>query len=179
MCPSSVYLSVTLSPPKPLGRIWPKKFSTLLPFIVRVCESNIIFLCIHLSVCPSVRHIISFKTTRRNSTKLATSLALRARVCKSNIIFLCVCPSIIRPSICPSCYLLLNPLAEFNRTCYISSPHCKGVREQHYFFVHPLSIHLCITLSSPITGWNSTKLTTSLSPHWKEVWEQHQFSLHA
>ena len=55
------------------------------------------------------------------------------RVCDSNIIFPCVCPCIRRPSICLSRYLLPNLQAEFNQTFCITSPHVKGVREQHYF----------------------------------------------
>ena len=97
-CPSSVHLSVTLSPPKPLGRIQPNAAS--LPLMVRVCEATFF---------PCVR----------------------------------------RPSICLSRYLLLNHLAEFNQTCYITSPHGKGVREQHYFSMHLSSIHLSVTLSPP------------------------------
>ena len=54
-----------------------------------------------------------------------------------------------RPPICPSRYLLLNHLAEFYQTCYITSPHGKGVREQHYFSVRPSFVHLSVTLSPP------------------------------
>ena len=36
-------------------------------------------------------------------------------------------------SICPSRYLFLILWAEFNQTCYMTSPHGTGVREQHYF----------------------------------------------
>ena len=67
------------------------------------------------------------------------------RVCESNIIFPCV----RRPSICLSCCLLLNHWAEFNQTCYITSPHGKDVREQHYFFVPLSSIDLSVMLSPP------------------------------
>ena len=49
------------------------------------------------------------------------------RLCESNIIF---CLSVCHPSICPSCYLLLNHWAEFNQTCYMTSPYGKGVGEQ-------------------------------------------------
>ena len=52
-------------------------------------------------------------------SQLATSLPLMVRECESNIIF----PSVRRLSICLLCYLLLNHLAEFNQTCYITSPH--------------------------------------------------------
>ena len=67
------------------------------------------------------------------------------RVYKSSIIFLCV----RRPSICLSHYLLLNHWAEFNQTCYITSPHGKGVQEQYYFSVRSSSVHLSVTLSPP------------------------------
>ena len=56
---------------------------------------------------------------------------------------------------------------EFNQTCYISSPHSKSVREQH-FCVRPSfcasDVRLSVTLSSPKPPcrWNSTKLATSL-----------------
>ena len=43
----------------------------------------------------------------------------------------------VRPFFCPSRYLLLNHLAEFNQTCYITYPRGKDVREQHYFSVRP------------------------------------------
>ena len=33
----------------------------------------------------------------------------------------------------PSRYLLLSYLAELNQTCYMTSPHDNGVREQHFF----------------------------------------------
>ena len=51
------------------------------------------------------------------------------------------CPS----GICPSCYLLLNHWAEFNQTCYMTSPHGKGVGEQ----VRP-SIMLLATLAKSV-----------------------------
>ena len=41
-----------------------------------------------------------------------------------------------RPSVFPSRYLL-NHWAEFYQTCYITSSHGKGVREQHYFSERP------------------------------------------
>ena len=66
-------------------------------------------------------------------------------MCESSIIFPCV----RRPSICPPRYLLLNHRAEFNQTCCITFPHCKGVREHHYFSVRPSSVNLSATLSPP------------------------------
>ena len=74
------------------------------------------------------------------------------RVCKSNIIFLCIHPCFHCSSICPSRYLLLNHWVEFNQTCYITSPHGQGMREQHYFFMCPsilMSVNLSVKLSPP------------------------------
>ena len=48
--------------------------------------------------------------------------------------------------------------AEFNQTCYITSPHGKGVREQHYFSVHP---SICPSRYLLVNYW-ATKLATSL-----------------
>ena len=106
MCPLSVHLSIMLSPHKPLGGIQPNVLATSLPLMIKVCESNIFFLCVH---CPSI---------------------------------------------CPSPYLLLTHWAEFNQTCFITSPHGKGVQEQHYFSMLPSSIHLSVTLSplKPLEG---------------------------
>ena len=69
-------------------------------------------------------------------------------------------------SVLPSCYFLLNHWAEFNQTCYKTSPYGNGVWEQHYFvclFVHLIHhvrpfVHHAI--SSQITGQNLTKPAT-------------------
>ena len=90
---------------------------------------------IRLFIC----HAISL-TTGRNSTKIATSRPLMVRVCESNIIFPCVRACIHRPTVCLSCFLLLNLWAEFNLSCYITSVHGKGVRQQHYFSVRPAGL---------------------------------------
>ena len=102
VCPC-VHLSVTLSPPK-LESI---KLVTPFVLMVRLCESNIIFLCIH----PPVRRCLSIYPSRylllnhrAEFFKLATSLPLMVSVCKSNNIFLacvrtcfrCAC---VRPSV--------------------------------------------------------------------------------
>ena len=50
---------------------------------------------------------------------------------------------IVPTSICLSRYLFLILWAEFNQTCYMTSPHGKGVREQHYFSV-------CLSVCSSI-----------------------------
>ena len=96
---------------------------------------------------PSVRHAVSSWTTRRNSTKLVTSLTLMVRVCESNIIFPCASPS-MRPSPINLSVTLSSPKPLGGiQTCYISSPHDKAMREQHYFSVRPsicLSLHLLL-----------------------------------
>ena len=64
----------------------------------------------------------------------------------------------------PSCYLL-NHWAEFYQTCYITSPHSKGVPEENYLSM-PLSVHLSSTLSPPkLLGRIQTHSITS--PHGK------------
>ena len=95
--PSSVYLSVTLSPPKPLGGIQPNLLHHF-PLWLGCARATLFF-----------------------------------RV------------SIWRLSICSSRYLLLNHWAEFNKTCYMTSPHGKGVGEQ----VHP-SVMLLATLAASV-----------------------------
>ena len=97
---------------------------------LKECESNFRFQYVRASVrgsvvLPCVRHTVSSYTTERNSNKLSTTLPLMIRVCESNI-FLSVRQS-MRPSISPSRYHFLNHWAEFNQTCYITSPHSKGV----------------------------------------------------
>ena len=87
--PSSVHLSVSLNPPKPLGGMQPNLLHHF-PSWLECARATLFF---RVSVRPCVR----------------------------------------RPSIYLSRYLLLKHWAEFNQTCYIISPHCKGVREQHFF----------------------------------------------
>ena len=151
--------------------------------MVRVCKSNIIFLCIRtcirrLSICLSsylLNHCAEFN-------QLISLLRLMVRVCESNIIFrasILLC--IPRPSICLSCYLLLNHWAKFNQTCYITSSHGKGVRKQHYFSVclsvhHPPICPSCYLLLNPWVEFNQTCYITY--PHGKGVHEQHYFSMH-
>ena len=80
-------------------------------------------------------------------------------------------------SICLSYYLFLNHWVEFNQTCYITCPHGKGVREQHFFpCIHGPSI--CPSPYLLLNHWvelNQTCYTTS--PHGKGVQEQHYFSV--
>ena len=84
-------------------------------------------------------------------------------------------PFVHRPSICLSCYLLLNHWVEFNQTCYITSPHGKGVQEQHYFSVCPSICPSCYLLFNHWAEFNQTCYITS--PHGKGVQEQHYFSV--
>ena len=117
--------------------------------MVRVCKSNRIFpsLSVRLSITLSPKPMGEFN-------QIYYIIYLLVRVCDSNIIFLSVRP----PSFCPSSYLLRNLRAEFNQTCYITSRHGKGVREQPYFYVlpsmRPAAIHLSIKLSplKPLGG---------------------------
>ena len=75
------------------------------------------------------------------------------------------------PSIQPSAYLtcyLLNHWVEFNQTCYMTSPHDKGVWEQYYFSFCPMwssdgvrrSLFICHAVFLKTTGQNLTKLAT-------------------
>ena len=93
------------------------------------------------------------------------------RVCESNIIF----PRVRRPSICRSRYLLLSHWAEFNQTCYITSPHGWGVRKQHYFSVCPSILSVTLSLPKPLDGIQPNLLHHITSPYGKSVREQHFF----
>ena len=63
------------------------------------------------------------------------------------------------PFVRPSRSLPLYHCSEFNQTCYRTSPHGKGVREQIIFLpVRPASVHLSVMLSPPKR--NLTKLAT-------------------
>ena len=94
------------------------------------------------------------------------------RVCESNIF-----PCVRRPSICPSRYLLLSHRAEFNQTCYITSPHGKGVREQHNFLCvrssvrasvvrpsvcHPILLHLLMVRVARATFFRASVVRPSV-----------------
>ena len=78
-----------------------------------------------------------------------------------------------RLSICPSCYRILEHRVEFNQTCYISSPHGKGL--QHYLSVHPSICSPCYLLLNYLAEFNQTCCITS--PHGKGVLEQHYFTV--
>ena len=94
------------------------------------------------------------------------------RWCESNIIFPCVCPSVSRPSICRSRYLL-NHRLEFIQTCYITSLHGKVVREQLYFSLRP-----CIRRPSILLNhWAEFNQTCYINSYdGKGMREQHYFT---
>ena len=138
--PSSIHLSVTLSPPKPLCGIQP---NLLHHFPSRPVQHY--FPCLHLSVHLSVILSPLKPLGRIQPNLLHLILPLMVRMCKSNFIFPCVCS----PSICQSRYLLLNHLAECIRTFYITSPHAKGGERNTVFSVHPSFVHLSVMLSPP------------------------------
>ena len=105
--------------------------------------------------------------------KNLTSLPLMVWVCENNIIFPCVwCPSI-----CPSRSLILNHWAEFNTTCYMTSPHSKGGQKQYYFTVRSAGVlpSVCHAIFS-----NPLNHLVHDFPLWyfKGVLEQHFFSMH-
>ena len=109
--------------------------------MVRVCESNILFLrvrpCVHLSVTSiSVTRLLNHWADFNQTCFITSSHAKGMR--GQNYFFPCVRrPCIRRPSISLSRYFLLNHWAEFNQTCYFASPNGKDVQEQLYFSVRP------------------------------------------
>ena len=144
--------------------------------MVRVCESNIIFMSVHPCVPrPSIwlSDYLLLKYSQ-NLPKLATPLSLMLRFARAT---LCVRPCVRRPSICPSRYLLLNHWAEFHQICYITSPCGKGVREQHYFSVRPSSVH-CVSRYLLLNHRAEfTQACYITSPHGNGVREQHYNSV--
>ena len=100
------------------------------------------------------------------------------KLCKSTYFHASVCLCVHCPSICLSRYFLLNNWAEFNQTCYITFPHGKGVREQHYFSVRPSNVHLSVALSPPKPlGGIQPNLLHHFPSHGKGMREQHYFSV--
>ena len=92
-----------------------------------------------------------------------------------------VCFKIMDTSVYPSRYLLLNHWAKFYQTCYIISPHSKGVQEQYYFFC--ASVRLCVRRPSIclshyllLNHWAEFNQTCNItSPHGKGVQAQDFF----
>ena len=132
--------SVTLSPPKPLGGILLYRTCYITsPHGKGVREQH------YFSMRPSVHASVHSSVTLSPPEPLGGILPTSLHHFPSRyIIFPCV-----RPSMRPSHYLLLNHWAEFYRTCYIISPHGKGVRD-NIFSVRP-SVHSSVTLSPPKT----------------------------
>ena len=132
------------------------KLAMSISLMVGVCKSIIILPCVRPSVRPSSVHLsITLSPPKQqgefNQTcYICTSLSFMVRVFESNIIFPCVQP-FVRPSSVhlPPSYLLLNHWAKFRQTCSITSPHCKNVREQHDFSMHPSIRAAVIRLSIP------------------------------
>ena len=93
-----------------------------------------------------------------------------------------ICPSSVRLSLPVKLSLFLNHLAEFYQTCYITSPHGKGVREQVIFLcVRPCVRRPSICLSHYLllhhwAEFNQTCYFTS--PHGMVVRHQPYFSVH-
>ena len=174
MHPSSVPISFTLSPPKPLSGMQPINSPR-----GKVVREQHYFPSVRPSLPPSLcpsRYLILNHWAKFNQ---ACYITFPHGKVENNIIFPPTCPSrflflntgrnstklvtplplmvrlrenniifpCARQSIYPSLYLLLNYRAELNQTCNIASPH--GVREQHYFSVRPSSGHLSVTLSPP------------------------------
>ena len=154
--------------------------------MLRVCESNIIYLCVYQSVRPSSAHLSVTPSPLRSVGIIQQNCYISSPHGKSvreqqtffsASVLLCV----RRLSICPTRYFLLNHQAELNQTCYIISPHGKSVREQQTFF--SASVLLCVRrLSICPTRYfllnhqaelNQTCYITS--PHGKGVREQHYF----
>ena len=159
--PSSVHLSVTQFPPKPVGGIQ----SNVQPSWLGCARVTLFY---SVSVRPSFVHLsvtLSLLNHWRNLIKLATSLPLIVGVCESNIIFPCV----RRPSICPSRCLLLNPALDGIQPNLLHHfPSCFGCARATLFFsvsVRPSFVYLSVTLSppKPLAEFNQTCYITS--PH--------------
>ena len=115
----------------------------------KVYESNIIFLCVRLSMRPSICLSYYLLNHRAEFNQTCCITSLHGKVLREQRYFPCVRPCVRRPSICSSRYLLLNYLAEFNQTCYITCPYDKSVQEHHYFSVRSASVQRSVTLSPP------------------------------
>ena len=116
-------------------------------FWASICASVVRpFQSVHSSVCPSHYLLLNYEIQPNLLHHFPSWLG-----CERGKLFFLVSVRLYvnRPSICLSRYLLQNNWAEFNQTCYITSLHTKGVREQHYFSVRPSSVHLSVTLSPP------------------------------
>ena len=121
--------------------------------MVRVCKSSNIFLCVRPYVRPSSVHLSVMVSPSKPLAGIQPNWAEfkpyitspHGKGVREQHFFPCV----RRPSICPSRYLFLNHWVESNQTCYITSSNGKGVREQYYFSGRPSSVHLSVMLSPP------------------------------
>ena len=79
---------------------------------------------------------------------------------------------ILNASVRPSRYLLLNQWMEFNQTCYMTSPHCKGCNSNiSFLFVHPTSPYVHHTIfSNPIFSVIRLVLLPRLFPSTMLIW---------
>ena len=110
-------MGILLMPPSVFPSICPSDRSS-------VCPSTCV---LKLWTLLSVRHAPPPKPLGRILPKLATTLPLMVRVCKSSIIFLCIHSSVWQSFLHLSVTLSPKALDKFNQTCYITSPHGKGV----------------------------------------------------
>ena len=121
--------------------------------MVRVCESNIVFRCVHLSVPPSSVHLcyaIS-KTSGWNSTKLATSLPPIVSVCEQQhfSVHLFFCVSAVLPPVHHTIFTRGN-------STKLATPLPLMARATFFFctFIYLCICHLSVTLSpsKPLGG---------------------------
>ena len=127
---ASVHLSVTLSPPKPLGVVEVNQTCYIIfPHGKGVREQHCFRASVvHMSVTLSPpKPLAEFNQT----CFIISPLGKGVREQHYFSVRATSLPYVRRPSICLLRYLLLNHWAEFNRTCYITFPRGKGVRKQH------------------------------------------------
>ena len=176
----SICPSVTLSPPKPLGGILP---NLLHQFPHGKCVQEQHYFSVHqTSVHPSSVHLSVCLSPPKPMGEIQQNLLHHFPSwsgCARATLFFCVLvrPCIHGPFIYLSCYLLLNHRAEFNQTFYITSPHGKGVQEQHFFpcVCHPSICSSRYLLLNHWVEFNQTCYITS--PYGKGMREQHYFSI--
>ena len=150
-----------ITPLKPLGGKQPN--ATSLPLMARVCESSIV------SVRPPFVHLYVTKSPPKPLGEIQPNLLHNFPLwlgCAWATFFPCVCPSVRPPSVHLSITLSPKHWAEFNQTCYITSPHGKGVREQ-LFSVRLSSVHLLVTLYPPKKPGRIQPNLLHLFPSWK------------
>ena len=163
--PSTVHLSVTQFPPKPVGGIQ----SNLQPSWLGCARVTLFF---SVSVRPSFVHLsvtLSLLNHWRTLTNLLHHFPSLLGCARATLFFRA---SVVRPFVRHAVSSLTRHWTEFNQTCYTTSPHVLGVREQHYFSVCPFARRSSICLSRYLllnhrAGFNQTCYITS--PHGKGV----------